>query len=80
MVLGAISVYALIRGKQLAIFLVKLYQRFAPDALRNQCRYEPSCSTYMIRSIEKFGLARGLARGVRRIQRCRNKGGGFEDV
>ena len=34
------------------------------------CRYEPSCSRYMIGALEKYGVVRGVAKGVARILRC----------
>jgi uncharacterized protein len=34
------------------------------------CRFEPSCSRYMIDALRKYGLIRGLGRGVRRVLRC----------
>ncbi len=34
------------------------------------CRYHPTCSEYTYQAIEKYGLARGGLRGLRRILRC----------
>jgi len=34
------------------------------------CKYPVSCSEYTIRSIEKYGVAGGLARGFARILSC----------
>jgi len=39
-------------------------------ALGSRCRFEPSCSNYMIGSLQKYGPIRGAYRGVRRILRC----------
>ncbi|HMF35928.1 MAG TPA: membrane protein insertion efficiency factor YidD [Isosphaeraceae bacterium] len=43
----------------------------------NVCRFEPSCSRYMVESLKKYGLVRGLARGLLRLSRCHpwNPGG-----
>ena len=49
---------------------VRLYQRFAPASVRNSCRFEPSCSEYMILSLRKYGLFKGLRRGCNRLKRC----------
>ncbi len=40
------------------------------------CRYEPSCSTYMIHAIEEWGVFKGGWMGLKRIARC-NPWGGF---
>ncbi|RUL87140.1 membrane protein insertion efficiency factor YidD [Tautonia sociabilis] len=50
----------LIRGYQLAI---------AP-LLGNVCRFEPSCSRYMVGALRKYGLFRGLWKGTGRLLRC----------
>jgi putative membrane protein insertion efficiency factor len=34
------------------------------------CRFEPSCSRYMIGALRKYGLVRGLAMGVARVLKC----------
>ena len=70
--------FALI-AKRAAVCLVRIYQRYAPDAIRNKCRFEPSCSQYMILAIEKYGLFKGIAKGIGRIGRCNVHGGGFDE-
>lgn len=61
----------------LVIALVRVYQRTLSPLLGNVCRFEPSCSRYMVGAIEKYGLIRGVARGIRRLSRCHpwNPGG-----
>jgi len=41
------------------------------------CPFQPSCSQYMIDSLEKYGAIRGLFKGIWRIFRCNpwSKGG-----
>ena len=34
------------------------------------CRFEPSCSRYMIGALRKYGLIRGLWKGLGRLLRC----------
>lgn len=70
--------YILLTAKRMFINVIKLYQRYAPDSLRNKCRFEPSCSEYMILAIEKYGLIKGIQRGIERLKRCNIDGGGFD--
>jgi uncharacterized protein len=54
----------------LIIGAIRLYQLTLSPLLGNVCRFEPSCSRYMIECLRKYGLFRGLARGIRRFSRC----------
>ncbi len=56
--------------RKLLIFFVKIYQRFISPALPKSCRYYPTCSTYMIDALQKFGPICGLIMGISRILRC----------
>ena len=71
-------IYTAIRIKSAIICAVHIYQRFAPDSLRNKCRFEPSCSEYMILALEKYGLFKGLSKGIDRMKRCNVNDGGFD--
>lgn len=64
--------------KRILICLVQIYQRYAPASIRNKCRFEPSCSEYMIISLNKYGLCKGLMKGIRRLTRCNIHNGGFD--
>ena len=65
--------------KRILICIVRIYQRFAPASIRNKCRFEPSCSHYMILSLQKYGLRKGLGKGIDRLKRCSVQDGGFDD-
>jgi putative membrane protein insertion efficiency factor len=56
---------------------VRGYQRLLRPVLPAVCRFQPSCSEYMILAVNKYGPVRGGWRGVRRICRCHpwNPGG-----
>lgn len=62
--------------KYLAIGTVLCYKAFAPLSVRNNCRFNPTCSTYMILAIKKYGLFIGVFKGIKRILRCKPPNGG----
>ena len=47
----------------LLIGLIRVYQCTLSPLLGNVCRFEPSCSRYMVESLRKYGFFRGLAQG-----------------
>lgn len=71
--------YAVIRLKAFTLFLIKVYQRYAPLSVREQCRFKPSCSEYMKVSIEKHGVLSGVKKGLHRLKRCHADDGGFDN-
>ncbi len=73
--IGLSLAYSLIFAKKGVIWLVKVYQHYAPDSTRLRCAFEPSCSVYMIMAIEKYGLFVGVWKGIRRLLRCGPSGG-----
>lgn len=72
-VIAANLLYIALTAKRALICAVKLYQKFAPFSLREKCRFEPSCSAYMIMAIEKHGVVKGVAKGLNRLKRCNSK-------
>lgn len=66
--LGLLSLWCF--GKRIAIFFVRVYQNKAPYHVRSACCLIPNCSEYMILSIRKYGLIRGIRRGYARMKRC----------
>ncbi len=55
---------------QLALIILRTYKRWISPLLPSACRYHPTCSEYMIEAIEKFGLVRGVGKGLWRLMRC----------
>jgi putative membrane protein insertion efficiency factor len=61
--------------KSIFIFPIKVYKKVLSPLLPPACRYEPTCSQYMIGAIEEWGAFRGLWMGLCRIGRCNPWGG-----
>lgn len=53
------------------IGLVRLYQiLISPLLPPNSCRFYPSCSSYAIDAIRKYGAWKGSWRAAKRVSRC----------
>ena len=60
-------------GSSVVIALVRGYQTLLSpifSAFGSSCRFEPSCSQYMIDAVRSRGPIEGVARGLWRIARC----------
>jgi len=68
--------------RSLLIALITLYQKTISPALPGQtCRFYPSCSSYAIEAIRKYGGLRGSWLAAKRILRCHPlHPGGFDPV
>ncbi|MDR0455379.1 MAG: membrane protein insertion efficiency factor YidD [Treponema sp.] len=67
--------------KQAALLMIRFYQKAVSPWLPPSCRYYPSCSTYAIEAIEKYGFFRGGFLAARRILRCHPfHAGGYDPV
>lgn len=65
----------------LLIGLVRFYQLALSPWLGSRCRYQPTCSQYMIDAVREWGPARGGWMGLKRIGRCHPWGGhGYDPV
>lgn len=71
-------IYILVHFKNIIICIIHIYQHFAPDSIRLKCRFEPSCSQYMILALEKYGVLEGLKMGINRLKRCKVGNGGYD--
>lgn len=52
------------------ILLIRFYQKFISPLFPSCCRYTPTCSTYFIQALQRFGLIKGSYLGIKRILRC----------
>lgn len=69
----------LLTAKKTALWLILLYQKYAPEQMRASCVFTPSCSQYMMLAIQKYGLLRGVLKGTRRLLRCHPPNGGIDE-
>lgn len=62
--------------KNILIKLIKLYKKM-PLKCHYNCKYLPTCSTYAIEAIEKYGALKGSILAIKRILKCNpfTKGG-----
>lgn len=67
--------------KHVFIFLIRGYQKCISPLFGAHCRFTPTCSSYAITALERFGVFKGSYLAVRRILRCNPFGGyGFDPV
>ncbi len=63
--------------KSLVLLILRGYKRVISPLLGTRCRFYPSCSSYAMQAVERFGVLRGGWLAARRIARCHplNPGG-----
>lgn len=75
--------------RSILVFIIKLYQKtLSPDHgvlsriyPSGYCKYQPTCSSYMLIAIEKHGAIRGMLMGFVRIFKCHPWAkGGYDPV
>ncbi len=64
-----------------AVAVVGLYQDAVSPRRGPSCRFGPTCSSYAIEAVERFGLARGGWLALRRLSKCHPfHAGGYDPV
>lgn len=56
--------------KKIMILLIKFYQKIISPLFPSTCRFTPTCSTYFIQALEKYGPIKGGYLGIKRILKC----------
>ena len=67
--------------KWLFLIPIYIYKGTISKILPDVCIFEPTCSTYTIIAIKRFGVLKGIIMGCGRIARCHpSTGGGLDPV
>ena len=67
--------------RKVLILFVRAYQVVLSPLFRGCCRFEPSCSNYMIEAVEVHGALKGTLLGLWRLLRCHPFGAsGYDPV
>jgi uncharacterized protein len=53
-----------------ALLAVRFYKVYLSILFAGNCRFSPTCSQYTYEAIERFGVARGVWLGMKRLARC----------
>jgi uncharacterized protein len=54
----------------ISLLALRFYKTYLSILFAGNCRFDPSCSQYAYEAIERFGVARGIWLGVKRLLRC----------
>ena len=67
--------------KTFLIFTIKIYKFFISPILGKRCRFEPTCSTYSIQALSRYGVIKGSYLSFKRIIKCHPYGkSGFDPL
>ena len=55
---------------RMALLALRFYKEYLSILFAGSCRFEPTCSQYAYEAIERFGVARGVWLGMKRLLRC----------
>ncbi|WP_163848932.1 membrane protein insertion efficiency factor YidD [Pseudooceanicola aestuarii] len=60
---------------------IRAYRMIFSPWVGHNCRYDPTCSAYILQALDRHGPWRGTWLSVRRVARCHPWGGmGVDDV
>lgn len=69
------------RPRTWLVGVIKIYQKLVSPNLSPNCRYQPTCSSYAVEAVKRFGVFRGGWLALRRIGRCHPlRPGGYDPV
>ena len=54
----------------LFLLIIMVYQKVISPFIPKRCRFLPTCSQYMIESIQEWGSLKGFCLGLKRLFKC----------
>lgn len=67
--------------KKILITMIRFYQRYLSPLKSTKCPYYPSCSSYGLEAVQKYGAFKGGILALWRIIRCNPfSNGGYDPV
>ncbi|ADL13833.1 membrane protein insertion efficiency factor YidD [Acetohalobium arabaticum] len=67
--------------KKLLLILIRFYQKFISPLKPGTCRFYPSCSSYALEAIDKYGCLQGGLMSIKRVLSCHPfHPGGYDPV
>jgi putative membrane protein insertion efficiency factor len=67
--------------RAIALAPILFYQRVVSPAIRQRCKYYPTCSEYAVGAVRQYGVLRGVVLAGWRLLRCNPlSDGGFDYV
>lgn len=65
----------------ICVGLIYLYKLTLSKLLGSNCGFTPTCSSYMLESINSFGIIKGIYLGAKRLCKCNiNNVGTFDPI
>lgn len=55
---------------RVCLLALRFYKTYLSILFAGTCRFDPTCSQYAYEAIDRFGVARGIWLGFRRLLRC----------
>jgi len=56
--------------KLVFIYIIKIYQNSIGIFFSGSCKFHPTCSEYMKIAVEKYGVYKGIKKGLVRLLKC----------
>ena len=67
--------------QKLLIWIIQFYRKYISPMKSTKCPYYPTCSTYGLEAVKKYGAIKGGALALWRILRCNPFSmGGYDPV
>ena len=64
-----------------ATVTIRGYQRAISPRMGKNCRFQPTCSSYTLEAVERFGFFKGSWMGIVRLSKCHPlHQGGYDPV